>query len=531
MTTAYPNEASEKKARLHVLLFITGITLFISAAWFLVSGKVGLNLWDEGYLWHDVQRTYEGSVPIRDFRAYEPGRYYWGALFFHMSGPGLFSLRLSMHVFMAIGLFFGLLSLRRVIRSKAGLIAASLFLCLWMYPRYKAFEHTLILTALFLAVRLLENPSLLRHYIAGCLIGLSAWFGKNLGIYFLTGFVCLIVYDAVFELHMRLFNKFLFLVLGLITGYMPMLVMVVFVHGFQAAHFDSIIRIFGPFAPVKSLPTPWPWKLLYTVSLDRAIFYQYLFGCTLTGILLFYAASACVIVFSKRRFHIRSTLWIASVFIGVPLIHHMTGRADFFHLAESIMPFLAGILAAIRSLPARTRFKIPVLLVILAVLTILPLHYSSECLMIRRHIGTLIGTEESVTASMLPGGRFWLDTKQADYIDKIRAFRDTHVDSGRTMLIVPYEAGLYPVLKQNAPIWDPFPIHRATPEEEERSIQDLETNRTQWVILFDWPLDRMPERHFSHTHPLLWEHLMKHYKPAVLPDLPEGRIFMKLRSD
>ena len=74
--------------------------------------REGLPSPDEGYLWYGTLRTLDGEVPLRDFRSYEPARYYWCALWMLALGRGVVSLRIAVHAFYFLGLTCGLLALR-----------------------------------------------------------------------------------------------------------------------------------------------------------------------------------------------------------------------------------------------------------------------------------------------------------------------------------------------------------------------------------------------------------------------------------
>lgn len=100
---------------------------------------------DEGYLWYGAKRVMLGEVPIRDFMAYDPGRYYWTAAWMTLIGNnGIIEMRIAVTLFQAPGLYLALKLIARSATSEGKhdylfLITATAILVTWMLPRHKFF--------------------------------------------------------------------------------------------------------------------------------------------------------------------------------------------------------------------------------------------------------------------------------------------------------------------------------------------------------------------------------------------------------
>lgn len=154
-------------------------------ALFLWESADGFNLWDEGFLWYGVQRVMLGEVPIRDFMAYDPGRYYWAAGLMSLWGDSeIMSLRLAVAIFQSLGLLAGLLLVSRSERRHSiwYLLLASLTLAVWMFPRHKLFDISLSIFLVYMLAFMSESPTARRYFLAGFCMGIVAVFGRNHGI-------------------------------------------------------------------------------------------------------------------------------------------------------------------------------------------------------------------------------------------------------------------------------------------------------------------------------------------------------------
>ena len=178
------------------IIYIVALSSALVAISFWLQGDIGLNLADEGYLWYGALRTLEGDVPIRDFRSYDPGRYYWVAGGSFLFGKGILGVRESVAIFQFIGLFFGLLATTRIVKSRIILILVGVLLVIWMFPRFKLFETSITMIGVYVACQLIEHPSKKRLLIAGIFCGLAAFLGRNHGLYNFLAFTSLLLFSV-----------------------------------------------------------------------------------------------------------------------------------------------------------------------------------------------------------------------------------------------------------------------------------------------------------------------------------------------
>jgi hypothetical protein len=487
----------------HILL----LAIVLVGASFAVQGRQGINLFDEGFLWYGAQQTAHGKVPLRDFQSYDPGRYYWSAAGMLFFGEGLVALRFSETVFQLLGLWVGLLAASRVVQNWALLAAIGVMLTLWMFPSHKLFDHALLLFGIWIAVRLVEEPSPVRIFTAGFFVGLCVFFGRNHALYTFLAQASLLLLLHFKHGPLLSLSHLGMWVAGFMAGLVPTIVMWVGVPGFFASYVESVQLLrHGTNLP---LPVPWPWRLSPN---SLASMTQFILGIFLVALPLGYLAAIAASLFMRSQTIEDHALLITCAFVGLFYLHHAFSRADFSHLAQAIQPFLLGALALLSLLGARRFYYWAVIGVLIAAALF--------------SVGRRTPIYQRITSitpwvSFDAGGKIFVPVTTNRLFACLRKFVDENIAPRERILIASYMPTLYPILNRESPLWDLGFFVSATVERQQAMIQELTAKDVNWALISDAPLDKREDLLFSATHKLVWQYLMENFEPIESACLPK----------
>jgi hypothetical protein len=478
-----------------LILFATSCAIVICV--FLWQGHDGFNLYDEGFLWYGAQRVLVGEVPVRDFMSYDPGRYYWSAaLMGAMGDDGLIALRVAVAAFEAVGLSLALLLLQTRRRIDPILLAlAAITFTAWMYPRHKLFDITLSIMLISVTASIIRVPRRMNFFIAGVVLGAVAVFGQNHGVYGVCGLVGGIVYLACLRVRTTgwLLKSSLILTAGVFVGYLPIIVMIIFVPGFATEFWAGIRLLFDLGSTNLSLPVPWPWQAPFaTGSLMTSA------QAVATGT-IFIALAALAVggpVWALRRatrLRPADPILVSCALLAVPYAHFAFSRADTGHLAQGIFPLLVGCFAILWNRPAWIRWPLGVVTAAVSLFVMLPLQPGWVC-----HVSDDVCVEKNVAGDVLNTG-----LNDTGDLKTLETLADQYSPGGRSFVAAPFWPGAYAALRRKSPMWE---IYALFPRDE--SFQRLEIERIKkagpgFVFVVDYAADGRDSLRFRNTHSLI----------------------------
>ena len=488
--------------------FISILLMTVSGflALFYWQGRQGLSLFDEGFLWYGAQRVMVGEVPMRDFMAYDIGRYYWSAAFMSLWGDnGIVGLRWAATIFQTIALYIGLVVLVRNAEKQSRIfwLLAAVTLVAWMAPQFRLFDASLPIMLIGALSFLIEQPSRQRYFLAGLVVGLAAVFGRNHGLYGVVGSLCVMAYLlSRREQGPRLIPAFTAWSLGVVIGYLPVLVFLLVVPGFALAFWESLRVWFEIKATNLPLPVPWPWLVPFGRLATDEMLRSVVKGIFFIALPVFGALGIIWVIRKRLQDKPISPALVASIFLTLPYAHYAYSRADLAHLGPGIPPFLMGILALLANQPAKIKWPFAALLCGASLLVMLPTHAWWQC----HH-----STQQCVDVTVV-GDKLKIDTGTATNLAALNMLAAQYAPGDRTFIAAPFWPGAYAALQRKAPMWEIYVLFPRSAAFQHEEIERIKSAKPGFIVIDDLPLDGREEMRFRNSHPILDQYIRDNFE-------------------
>lgn len=483
---------------------VFALTTIVVSALFLWQGNKGFNLWDEGFLWYGVQRVMQGEVPIRDFMAYDPGRYYLSAALMAIWGDGgIIALRGASAIFQGIGLFVGLWLIATKVKERNlfFLLLSALTLAVWMFPYYKVIDHSASILLIGALAFLVQSPTQKRYFFLGLCIGLAAFFGRNHAVYGVLGSVGVMLWLNIKRVDGPELRKgFVLWSAGVIAGFLPILSMLWFVPGFAVTFWEGIRLMFEVKATNQPLPVPWPWGVDFSLPFMEVI-QKILLGLFFLAIVLFGVLSIGFVTWQKYRNMQVSPALVAASFLALPYANYAYSRADFYHLALGIFPLMVGGLVALAVQPPKIKWPLAFLLCASSVWSMYAYYPGWQC-----DVGKQCVSIEVSNHSLQ------VDPDVASDVKLLRELATQYASDGQSFIATPFWPGAYSLLDRKSPMWEIYALFSRSEAFEKTEIERIKKAKPGFALVFDHALDGQDEWRFKNTHPLIHRYIVANFK-------------------
>ncbi len=486
------------------------LSIFLILLLFIWQGNKGFSLWDEGFLWYGVQRVMVGEVPIRDFMAYDPGRYYWSSIIMRLlDDNGIMALRSTTAIIQTMGLFVALLLIRSIKNQQnfLFLFLSAIILSAWMFPRHKLFDISLSIFLIGAISYLIENPTKRNYFFLGLCVGFISVFGRNHGIYGSIGSFGVFVWLNIGKIKgQELFKISTLCICGVIIGYSPILFMLWLEPDFAKAFLDSILFLFDVKSTNLPLPVPWPWRTDFTLQSQSEIIRSILVGLFFVALLVLGILSICWIIWKKLGGEQVPSALVAASFMILPYASH---------LAQGVFPLLIFTLI---SLAAQSTFVKWPLIFILCGASIWVTH--------TEHPGwQYLKSNQWVTVEV-SGNSLMVDQGTANDIGLLRQLTDQYLLNGESFLVTPFWPGAYALFEKKSPVWEIYALFPRQQAFQQAELNRIKKAKPAFVFIFNMPLDGQNNLLFQNTHPLIYHYVIDNFERLPNTHNPAYQIFI-----
>lgn len=457
---------------------------------------------DEAYLWYGTRLVRRGAVPLRDFRSYEPGRYWWCAGVLALVGDGAARLRLAVHAFWAPALAAVAIVTSNEQRAWFTVVAVVALLVVWAEPQFKLFEPATMLAGVVAGSVMLGSASATAALGAGIVAGSASLVGVNLCLYLGASLGLLALAGPAGAAGVVAFAA------GAALGVAPLALWAVLARGAAASLWERRVRaVLSRGSTNLPLPVPWPWRAdlgeLQRWWAPAAGVVRWSFAL-LPALLV----PGAVVVLADRDLRVDHPLLAAAVVVGLVGLHHAFSRADATHLAQAIGP---PAVAAVMALDLA-----PVAVAVGGQLALIAASVTAVASWRRLEPHEVVWVPAADGRTTIP-----MEPDDAAVVDAARVHL-AGADAGASVLAVPTVIGVLVALDRPSAVYDVFAVYPAPAEEDERMLDELASRRPPLAVVDRRAIDGRDDLQFPATHPRTWAWLESHYSSVAAPGAPSG---------
>ncbi|PWU26263.1 hypothetical protein DK254_27110 [Pseudomonas sp. RW407] len=491
---------------------------------FLLQWRYGFSWADEGLLWYASQRTALGELPILDFFSYDPGRYYWNGLFFHLLGDsGLLSMLLACAAFGTMGLAVVWFAMCRAGLPFAWRLGCAALLTIGLgYPRHKVFEQSLSLMLCGLVFWILSRPDSVRRWLGfGFITGIAAIFGRNHGVFYVFTALLCGGYLFITKRWQLLPRTSVFFGAGVIIGYSPLLFLILLNADFRGAFVDSVLFTANWQLP---LPIPFLWRVGFPAEFGINGLQSVAVGIACVLIPLIYVGGFILFLWRERREQRERKPVIlllgAACIAGLPYLQQGFDRADFGHIAQATLPFILALVSlayycdgfARSRVAARCLFAFSVALVLACWL---PSEPGVRFLRMR------LANADNVSQIVIGNRKFEVERPTVEMLNALRGVVEECAIAPDEFMAAPHFPGIYAFLGVRAPFWEMYYLYPRSVEFQRRHIAAIA--RTRLILLApEATVDGLERLKLKNTYGLLLEYIEQHYREVQVPGVMGG---------
>ena len=463
-----------------------------------------LNLGDEGYLVYGTLALMRGEVPIRDFRAYDPGRYLWCALFFWLFGKGFVTARIAMAFLSGITVVLvvylsGEASGSPLFAGVTGCLAV-----LWMHPNHKQGE--MLFSVICVAVIVMLSTSFSTAIGTAGLILAGALYGHNILVYMVAAIGLFAV--AQIAIGVPILAQLGTLIIWLAFGSAMILAISALVPGYISAFVSRKIRVVLTRRTANlPLPKPWLWSKESEKIVSMTSTRRWAFKAVFTTLPFLHGLGLiCWIFLPDIRSQPEGPIILASAVTGLAYMHHLFSRADLSHLCQVILPLLLLITSVIT-------FVLPLKVAILALFILcwatiwflwnLPDFKRSW----RRHAPTKPFVTCFETLLLPP--------PLADRLNGLKEVITANTQPESSVFVVPINISTIAALGRRTAVYDFFPVYPSNDAAQVQMIQELTLTQPKIAIIGTQKMDGRNELLFEKNYARVNAYVLENYLPVL----------------